>query len=436
VSAEATSTPRRVRTLGQFVDRERHERESRDAFLRQRAGEPQRECRPPRVSRSTSRSGRRRAVERRTPARERLRRRATDVVERHEDGLRDDASRGRSAPPRRPREDRAVALSAPRSARPRARSAADRGGTRTGRALPPTDRRGRRRRAWPRLGGAHRQHAPALDRASGARPIPERRFPIPDAPSSTSAAGPSTSPSRNASSESSSSSRRRAADSKMHRESSRASCSASRLRRSNPGYPRRTPSARTLTWRPMILGWAPSSPVIDRGGPRSRLHGDRVPRSPSAARTSRRAEGPGSRLASDEAFRRRFMRGSRAAAALDHPNILPVYDAGEADGVSTSPRGSSTDRPGTALGVGGRLTPEAAITIVTRCAARRCGARARTRPRRSRAGGDPARTRGEDGGRIFISDFGITRTSREHAADAHRLVRRFRRLRGSGGDPR
>ncbi|MGH3251013.1 MAG: serine/threonine-protein kinase, partial [Trebonia sp.] len=38
-------------------------------------------------------------------------------------------------------------------------------------------------------------------------------------------------------------------------------------------------------------------------------------------------------LAADEAFRHRFIRESRAAAAVDDPHIIPVFEAGEADGV-------------------------------------------------------------------------------------------------------
>ncbi|HEV2242611.1 MAG TPA: serine/threonine-protein kinase, partial [Streptosporangiaceae bacterium] len=38
-------------------------------------------------------------------------------------------------------------------------------------------------------------------------------------------------------------------------------------------------------------------------------------------------------LALDDGFRHRFIRESRAAAAVDHPNIIPVFDAGEASGV-------------------------------------------------------------------------------------------------------
>jgi serine/threonine protein kinase len=38
-------------------------------------------------------------------------------------------------------------------------------------------------------------------------------------------------------------------------------------------------------------------------------------------------------LAADQAFRRRFIREWRAAAAVDDPHIIPVHEAGEADGI-------------------------------------------------------------------------------------------------------
>jgi tRNA A-37 threonylcarbamoyl transferase component Bud32 len=38
-------------------------------------------------------------------------------------------------------------------------------------------------------------------------------------------------------------------------------------------------------------------------------------------------------LAEDERFRERFIRESRIAAGIEHPNIIPVYEAGESDGV-------------------------------------------------------------------------------------------------------
>ena len=38
-------------------------------------------------------------------------------------------------------------------------------------------------------------------------------------------------------------------------------------------------------------------------------------------------------LAQDPDFRERFIRESQMIAALDHPNIIPIYDAGEVDGV-------------------------------------------------------------------------------------------------------
>ena len=37
-------------------------------------------------------------------------------------------------------------------------------------------------------------------------------------------------------------------------------------------------------------------------------------------------------LSEDDSYRDRFVRESRRAAELDHPNVVPIYDAGEADG--------------------------------------------------------------------------------------------------------
>ena len=115
------------------------------------------------------------------------------------------------------------------------------------------------------------------------------------------------------------------------------------------------------------------------------------------------------------------MRGSRAAAALDHPNILPVYDAGEADGVLyLSTRFVDGTDLGRLLESEGPLAPEAASTIVTRCAAALDAAHAHGLVHGGLVPAAILLERGwEDGGRIFISDFGITR----HVASSTRLTR-------------
>ncbi len=68
------------------------------------------------------------------------------------------------------------------------------------------------------------------------------------------------------------------------------------------------------------------------------------------------------RFAEDERFRERLLRESRLAASLDHPNVVPIYEAGEADGrLFIAMRFVDGHRPeGAAAPRGARWRPSAA----------------------------------------------------------------------------
>ena len=74
-------------------------------------------------------------------------------------------------------------------------------------------------------------------------------------------------------------------------------------------------------------------------------------------------------LAGDPKFRERFVRESRIAAGMEHPNIIPVYEAGEAQGVlyiamrlvrGTDLRAFLDDE--------GRLEPDRALALLSQVA--------------------------------------------------------------------
>src|SRR4051794_41926898 len=68
--------------------------------------------------------------------------------------------------------------------------------------------------------------------------------------------------------------------------------------------------------------------------------------------------------ADDEQFRERFKRESRLAASIDHPNVIPVYEAGVADGrLFISMRWLEGDDLRTNIKQGGGGTPTQAARI-------------------------------------------------------------------------
>lgn len=76
-----------------------------------------------------------------------------------------------------------------------------------------------------------------------------------------------------------------------------------------------------------------------------------------------------SELALDEGFRTRFERESQLAASLDHPNIVPVYDAGEVDGVAYIAMRHIDGRDlGSLLAEDGRLEPSSAAAVIAQVA--------------------------------------------------------------------
>lgn len=69
-------------------------------------------------------------------------------------------------------------------------------------------------------------------------------------------------------------------------------------------------------------------------------------------------------LAHDEDFRARFLRESQLAASLDHPNAIPIYDAGEIDGILyLAMRYVSGPSLQTLLRARGSISPEEALRI-------------------------------------------------------------------------
>jgi serine/threonine-protein kinase len=117
-------------------------------------------------------------------------------------------------------------------------------------------------------------------------------------------------------------------------------------------------------------------------------------------------------LAEDGSFRERFIRESRIAASLDHPGIVTVYDAGEAEGVLfLSMRYVDGSDLGALLRTEGSLGAARTLAILSQVAAALDVAHARGLVHRDVKPGNILMSTDAGTGldRAFLSDFGLTK---------------------------
>jgi len=116
-------------------------------------------------------------------------------------------------------------------------------------------------------------------------------------------------------------------------------------------------------------------------------------------------------LAADEEFRQRFGRESRAAAAVDDPHILPVYEAGEADGVLfIAMRFVSGGDLGTVVRQDGPLPPARAMALIAPVASALDAAHAAGLVHRDvKPGNVLVDTRPGRPDHVYLADFGLSK---------------------------
>ena len=132
-------------------------------------------------------------------------------------------------------------------------------------------------------------------------------------------------------------------------------------------------------------------------------------------------------LAEDDVFRERFVRESRVAASLDHPNIIPIFDTGDEDGLLYIVMRYIKDDLRSLIRQEGELAPQRAMGLAAQVggaldAAHRLGLIHRdVKPANilvaSRGGAD-----GED--HAYLTDFGLTKhiTSRSGLTGSGQFV--------------
>jgi hypothetical protein len=124
--------------------------------------------------------------------------------------------------------------------------------------------------------------------------------------------------------------------------------------------------------------------------------------------------------AEDERFRARFLREPRLAASLDHPGVVPIYEAGEWEGqlylamrfVEGSDLKSVLEREG-------GLAPERALVVLAQVADALDAAHRRGLVHRDVK---PANVLLDESGHAYLTDFGITKQVGGVSTDTGRVV--------------
>jgi serine/threonine-protein kinase len=118
-------------------------------------------------------------------------------------------------------------------------------------------------------------------------------------------------------------------------------------------------------------------------------------------------------LAEQPGFRERFIRESRLAASIDHPNVIPVYEAGETDEVlfiaMRYVRGTDLR---TVIGEEGGLDPSRAVSILSQVAAALDAAHAEGLVHRDVKPANvllTTRSEPEAPEHVYLTDFGVTK---------------------------
>ena len=115
-------------------------------------------------------------------------------------------------------------------------------------------------------------------------------------------------------------------------------------------------------------------------------------------------------LASDQAFRERFIRESNAAASVEHPNIVPVYGAGDAEGeLYIAMRYVQGEDLRSLLDREGPLSPDRAVRICSQIAEALEEAHEHGLVHRDVKPGNILISKGD---RAYLTDFGLIRRSK------------------------